>query len=256
MARVFVTGSTQGVGRNAAEALLAAGHEVILHARDAERAETLGGLAARARVLTGDLASLAQTRALSLDLNAIGRVDAIIHNAGVMDDARAETPDGLPRVLMVNALAPYVLSLLADQPRRLIFTGSSMHRGHSRVMEDLEWTRRRWSGSQAYGESKLLVTALSAGLARRLPGAPCNTVDPGWVPTRMGGPSASDPLDQAHVTQCWLAASDDPAAQESGAYWRHMRRQPPDPKVSDPDFQDEVIARFAALSGVAAQASP
>jgi NAD(P)-dependent dehydrogenase (short-subunit alcohol dehydrogenase family) len=251
MARIFVTGSTEGVGRNGAAALLAAGHEVILHARNAARINAFGELANRARVVTGDLGSLAETRNLADELNAIGPMDAIIHNAGVIDDRRAESPEGLLRVLVVNAVAPYVLSLLADRPKRLIFTGSSMHRGHSDVLEDLEWKRRRWSGSSAYGESKLLVTALSAGLARRLPAVLCHTVDPGWVPTRMGGRAASDPLDQAHVTQCWLATSDEAAVRESGAYWFHMRRQSPDPKVSDPDFQDEVIARFAALSGVA-----
>ncbi|OWU68319.1 SDR family NAD(P)-dependent oxidoreductase [Phaeobacter sp. 22II1-1F12B] len=247
MARIFVTGSTTGVGKNAAAALLGDGHEVILHARNAERAESLGTLAHKAQVLTGDLGDLAEVRQLADALNAIGPMDAIIHNAGIIDDQRAETPDGLLRVLMVNALAPYVLSLLADRPARLIFTGSSMHRGHDGALDDMEWTRRRWSASSAYGESKLLVTALSAGLARRLD-AVCYTVDPGWVPTRMGGASASDPLEQAHVTQCWLATG----ADEEAGYWHHMRRQRPDPKVEDHEFQDAVLDRFAQMTGVPA----
>ncbi|MCA0964321.1 SDR family NAD(P)-dependent oxidoreductase [Salipiger bermudensis] len=248
MARILVTGSTTGVGRNAANRLLEEGHEVILHARNAERAEDFGGLAAQARVLTGDLGDRAEVRRMAGDLNAIGRVDAIIHNAGTIDDQRNETSDGLLRVLMVNALAPYMLSLLADRPARLIFTGSSMHRGHGKVLEDMDWTRRPWSSSSAYGESKLLVTALSAAFARRLDGVICHTVDPGWVPTRMGGASASDPLDQAHVTQCWLATG----ADEAGGYWHHMRRQRPDPKIEDHDFQDAVLTRFAEMTGVAA----
>jgi len=246
MARIFVTGSTTGVGHNAAKSLLEEGHEVILHARNAERAESLGALADRAQVLTGDLGDLTEVRQLAEDLNAIRSMDANLHNAGIIDDERAETPDGLLRVLMVNALAPYMLSLLADRPARLIFTGSSMHRGHDGALDDMDWTRRRWSASSAYGESKLLVTALSAGFARRLD-AICHTVDPGWVPTRMGGASASDPLDQAHITQCWLATG---AGEETGGYWHHMRRQRPDPKVEDPSFQDEVLNRFAEMTGV------
>ncbi|GHH05248.1 SDR family NAD(P)-dependent oxidoreductase [Pseudodonghicola xiamenensis] len=248
MARIFVTGSTAGVGRNAAEALVNDGHDVVLHARNAERAGHLGRLADRAQVLTGDLGDLAEVRQLARDLNAIGPIDAIIHNAGIIDDQRAETPDGLLRVLMVNALAPYMLSLLADRPARLVFTGSSMHRGHDGALDDMAWTRRRWSASSAYGESKLLVTALSAAFARRV-SAVCHTVDPGWVPTRMGGASASDPLDQAHVTQCWLATS---AEEDSGGYWHHMRRQRPDPKVENLAFQDTVLDRFAQMTGVPA----
>ncbi|MDK3016690.1 SDR family oxidoreductase [Pseudodonghicola flavimaris] len=251
MARIFVTGSTEGVGRNAAQALRDAGHEVILHARNAARAERFGQLARGARVLTGDLGLLSDTRGLAQALNAIGPVDAILHNAGIIDEPRAETPDGLLRVLMVNAIAPYVLSLQADRPRRLIFTGSSMHRGHAGVLEDMDWRRRAWSASAAYGESKLLVAALSAGLARHLPRTLCHTVDPGWVPTRMGGAAASDPLELAHVTQCWLATAEETELGDNGGYWLHMRRQTPDPKVTDPAFQDAVIARFAEVTGVA-----
>ena len=246
MARILVTGSTTGVGRNAAKHLLDEGHEVILHARNAKSAEDFGVLADQAQVLTGDLGDCAEVRRMAADLNAIGRMDAIIHNAGIIDNQRHETPDGLLRVLMVNALAPYMLSLLVERPARLIFTGSSMHRGHGGVLEDMDWTRRPWSSSSAYGESKLLVTALSAAFERRLDGVICHTVDPGWVPTRMGGASASDPLDQAHVTQCWLATH----ADEAGGYWHHMRKRRPDPKVEDLAFKDAVLARFAQLTGV------
>lgn len=251
MSRILVTGSTEGVGRQAAESLLADGHEVVLHARSAARAGAFGSLPPSARILVGDLGDMAETRALAEGLNEIGPMDAIIHNAGIIDDRRVETPDGVLRVLMVNAVAPYMLSLLADRPKRLIFTGSSMHSGHSDALDDMDWTRRRWSASSAYGESKLLVTALSAGLARHLPGVLCHTVDPGWVPTRMGGRSASDPLALAHVTQCWLATTEAEEALDSGGYWHHMQRLRPDPKVSDPAFQDAVLDRFAALTGIA-----
>ncbi len=251
MARIFITGSTQGVGRNAAEVLVAKGHEVVLHARSEQRAETVKDLADNAlAVLTGDLASLAETRKLAEQLNSIGPMDAIIHNAGIIDDSRELAGHGLLRVLMVNAVAPYLLSVLAIRPKRLIFTGSSMHRGHDQVLDDMNWTLRRWSGSSAYGESKLLAVTVANGLARRWPDVHCNAVDPGWVPTRMGGRAATDDLATAHVTQCWLATSSETEARVSGAYWYHMRSQEPDARVRDPGFQDEVLERFATMTGV------
>ncbi len=253
MTRIFITGSTQGVGRNAAETLIAAGHEVVLHARNERSAKGVEALAAGALgIVTGDLGSLAETRNLAKQLNSIGRMDAIIHNAGIIDDDRMMTEDGLLRVLMVNAIAPFLLSTLASRPKRLIFTGSSMHHGHDQVLDDMNWTSRRWSGSSAYGESKLLGVALANGLARGWPDVHCNSVDPGWVPTRMGGRAASDDLNKAHMTQCWLATSSDAEACVSGVYWYHLRPQEPDPKVRDPKFQAEVLKRFAELTQVSA----
>lgn len=251
MARIFVTGSTQGIGRNAIQTLIGNGHDVILHARSKERINAFGALANVNTVLTGDLASLEEVRALARALNETGPVDAIIHNAGIIDTTREVTREGILRVLMVNAIAPYMLSLLAERPARLIFTGSSMHHGHEEALDDMDWRERRWSGASAYGESKMLLTAMANGLARHLPDTPCHTVDPGWVPTRMGGESASDSLDEAHLTQCWLATCSKDEAGASGGYWHHMERREPDPKTQDTKVQDAVLTRFAALSGVA-----
>ncbi|TYC84969.1 SDR family NAD(P)-dependent oxidoreductase [Novosphingobium sp. BW1] len=246
MARIFVTGSTQGVGRNAIQTLIGNGHDVILHARSRERINAFGALANAHTVLTGDLASLEEVRALARALNETGPVDAIIHNGGIIDTTR----EGILRVLMVNAIAPYMLSLLAEGPARLIFTGSSMHYGHEEAPEGIDWRERRWSGARAYDESKMLLTAMANGLARYLPDTLCHTVDPGWVPTRMGGESASDPLDEAHLTQCWLATCSKDEAGAGGGYWHHMERREPDPKTQDTKVQDAVLMRFAALSGV------
>lgn len=76
-------------------------------------------------------------------------------------------------------------------------------------------------------------------------------MDPGWVPTRMGGPSAPDDLEMGHLTQTWLATSTDPAAISTGHYWHHRRRQQPAAEVVDPGFQDRLIDRLAELTGVA-----
>jgi hypothetical protein len=65
----------------------------------------------------------------------------------------------------------------------------------------------------------------------------------------MGGPGAPDDLGQAHLTQAWLAVSDDPAATVSGAYFYHQARRAPDPAATGPDVQDGLLAACAQLTG-------
>jgi hypothetical protein len=74
-------------------------------------------------------------------------------------------------------------------------------------------------------------------------------VDPGWVPTRMGGPGAPDDLRLGHLTQEWLATSDDPEARTSGGYWYHQSRVAPAPRVHDRQFQDQLVADLARFTG-------
>jgi NAD(P)-dependent dehydrogenase (short-subunit alcohol dehydrogenase family) len=58
-------------------------------------------------VVIGDLSSAAQTRELADEVNDIGRMDAVIHNAGVyLEPSRSATTDGHPKTLAVNTLAP------------------------------------------------------------------------------------------------------------------------------------------------------
>lgn len=177
MARIFVTGSTQGLGRLAAEALLADGHRVVAHARDAGRVDDLA--ARGADVVTGDLADLGQTRSVAEQVNRLGRMDAVIHNAGIMTG---------PTVLPVNVVAPYLLTALVDRPARLVYLSSGMHRGGRPELDGLDWSGARPTAS--YSDSKLLLTTLAAAVARRWPEVRTHAVDPGWVPTRMGGAGA------------------------------------------------------------------
>jgi NAD(P)-dependent dehydrogenase (short-subunit alcohol dehydrogenase family) len=253
MARIFITGSTDGLGRAAAETLLGQGHEVVLHARSPERAAALGGLGSRAAgIAVGDLGSAAETRSVAEQVNAIGRMDAVIHNAGVYTErSRGSTPEGHATTVAVNILGPYILTGSMHRPRRLIYLSSGLHRGGEGPLDDLDWTRRRWDGARAYAETKLYVVALALWLARHWPEVVSSAVDPGWVRTRMGGPSAPVDLQTGQQTQSWLAVSEDAAARESGRYWHHLRQEPPASQASDPAFQDELIARLADLTGVA-----
>ncbi|KHL01439.1 SDR family NAD(P)-dependent oxidoreductase [Sinomonas humi] len=252
MARIFITGSTQGLGLAAARTLIAQGHDVVVHARTAQRAGDLGEIAGEAAgVVVGDLAVRAETIALADEVNELGRMDAVIHNAGVYTESRrVATPEGHARVLAVNVLAPYLLTAKLQRPSRLVFLTSGMHRSGTASLDDVDWLTRRWEAYQAYSDSKLLVSALAFALARRWPEVASNAVDPGWVPTRMGGPNAPDDLEQGHLTQAWLAAGEDDDARTSGGYWYHQRRREPAAPVRDEAFQDAVVAKLAELTRV------
>jgi NAD(P)-dependent dehydrogenase (short-subunit alcohol dehydrogenase family) len=253
MARIFITGSTDGLGREAARQLLEDGHQLVLHARSRDRASAVRDLASKGiDVVIGDLSSAAETRGIATQVNALGRMDAVIHNAGVYTvRERGNTPEGHATTLAVNTLAPYMLTALIGRPERLVFMSSGLHRGGAGSLEDLDWTKRRWDTGQAYAESKLQVVALAFALARRWPSVLSNAVDPGWVRTKMGGASAPVDLKTGARTQAWLAASDDPAAKVSGRYWHLQREQLAAAEAADASFQDLLIDRLAELTGVA-----
>ncbi|HEY0685308.1 MAG TPA: SDR family NAD(P)-dependent oxidoreductase [Steroidobacter sp.] len=252
MKRIFITGSTDGLGLAAARTLMAEGHAVVLHARSSKRAAALADLEQRsAGVVIGDLSSADATRAIAEQVNKIGRMDAVIHNAGIyLERGRGTTPEGHAITLAVNTLAPYMLTGLIERPDRLIYLSSGMHRGGDASLSDIDWIERRWEPSLAYSESKLYVTALTMALARHWPETLSNAVDPGWVPTKMGGPGAPDDLEQGHLTQTWLAVSDDPAAKVSGGYWHHRQRRQPAADALDHNFQDRLIDKLVELTGI------
>ena len=253
MARVFITGSSEGLGLLAGKLLVEKGHEVTLHARNETRkADAQRALPSALRVAVGDLASLAGMRQAAEDAKAGGPFDAVIHNAGVgyQHPRRTETPDGLEVIFATNVLAPYVLTALMPRPSRLVYLSSGMHRGGTPNLDDPQWSTRRWSGSQAYSDSKLLDVVLAFGVARRWPNVLSNAVHPGWVPTRMGGRGAPDDLRLGGVTQSWLAVSDEPAAKITGHYFFHQKVDAVHPAASEEAFQDELLAYAAKVSGV------
>jgi NAD(P)-dependent dehydrogenase (short-subunit alcohol dehydrogenase family) len=251
MSRVLITGSSDGLGLLAARRLLAAGHEVVLHARNQGRAIDAQTAAPNAHgVVVGDLASIAETRALADQANRLGSFDAVIHNAGVGDrQGRVETVDGLEHIFAINVLAPYLLTALIKRPHRLVYLSSGMHRGGDPDFTDLQWKRRRWNGFQAYSDSKLFDAVLAFALARRWPEVRSNAVDPGWVATKMGGRGAPDDLGMGSETQAWLAVSQDPAAMVSGVYFFHRTPSNVHPAARDVTVQERLLAACEELTG-------
>jgi NAD(P)-dependent dehydrogenase (short-subunit alcohol dehydrogenase family) len=253
MARVFITGSSDGLGQMAAQLLIEQGHGVVLHARSEQRGEeALAAVPGAEGVVIGDLTSIAQTRNVAEQLNRLGSFDAVIHNAGVgyREPRRIATEDGLPHVFAVNTLAPYVLTALIEKPKRLVYLSSGLHQSGDASLKDLVWEHRPWLGQQAYSDTKLHDVLLAFAIARRWPGVLSNALEPGWVPTKMGGPGAPDDMDAAHRTQVWLAVSQDPAATVSSKYFFHMRQRTPNPSTHDASRQDALLEACARLSGI------
>jgi NAD(P)-dependent dehydrogenase (short-subunit alcohol dehydrogenase family) len=191
-----------------------------------------------AAAVIGDLSDLEETRGVADQVNDLGRMDAVIHNAGVISG---------PHVLPVNVVAPYLLTALIQRPERLVYLSSSMHRGGRADLTGMDWSGDRTTGS--YSDSKLFVTTLAFAVARIWTDVLSNTVDPGWVPTRMGGAGAPDDFRLGHLTQEWLATSDDPEARTSGGYWHHQRRAEPATSVHDQRFQGELLEDLARFTG-------
>jgi NAD(P)-dependent dehydrogenase (short-subunit alcohol dehydrogenase family) len=216
MARVFITGSSDGLGRMAAQLLIA------------------------------------QTRDVAEQVNRLGAFDAVIHNAavGYQERRRIATEDGLPHVFAVNSLAPYLLTALMERPKRLVYLSSGLHKNGDASLRDLAWNERPWQGTQAYSDSKLHDVLLAFAVARRWPGVSSNALEPGWVATKMGGPGAPDDLDQAHRTQVWLAVSEDRGAKVSGEYFYHMKHRAAKREALDEERQEKLLEECWRFSGV------
>ena len=252
MSRIFISGSSTGLGLMTAELLSSQGHKLVIHARNANRAEDAARALPEAEaVVIGDLETIAGTTSVAAQVNALGRFDAVIHNAAVgYREGPRITSDGLPHVFAINTLSAYLLTALIERPKRLIYLSSGMHHHVDAHVDDILWKKRRWDGSSAYAESKLHDTVLAFAIARRWTDVLSNSLEPGWVPTKMGGPGAPDDMDKAHRTQAWLAVSGDPEAQVTGKYFYHLKRMKPNPQAHDSALQDRLLAICAEISGI------
>lgn len=240
MARIFITGSADGLGQMAAKLLISQGHQVVLHARNAERGrQALVKVPGADNVLIADLSSIEETIKLASEVNAMGDFDAIIHNAGVYNVSNR-------LIFAVNSIAPYILTCLIQRPKRLIYLSSGMHLQGNSNLDNLSNDMGRFS----YSDSKLHDLILSMAVARKWPEVYSNAVDPGWVPTKMGGPGAPDNLEKGYQTQAWLAVSNDDKAKVSGRYFYHMKEKHYLPEANDPMVQEKFLKLCEQISGV------
>jgi len=240
MARIFITGSADGLGQLAAKALIAQRHEVVLHARNEKRRQdALEKVPGAAEAVVADLSSIDETKQLASKVNDLGKFDAVIHNAGVYIAPAEE-------IFNVNTLAPYVLTCLIQTPKRLIYLSSGMHLQGRSKLESFTTDISRIT----YSDSKLHVLMLCKAVARRWPHVYANTVDPGWVPTKMGGRGAPDDLQKGYETQVWLAVSNDDKAKVSGRYFHHRKEDRHNPEADDVQLQERLLSLCKEITGV------
>jgi NAD(P)-dependent dehydrogenase (short-subunit alcohol dehydrogenase family) len=231
MARIFITGSAEGLGQLAAKALIAQGHRVVLHARNEKRGrEALDKVPGAESVVTADLCNIDETKQLASKVNATGTFDAVIHNAGVY---RAPAKE----IFAVNTLAPYILTCLIEKPERLIYLSSDMHLQGRSKLEHFKTDISRIT----YSNSKLHVLMLCKAVARRWSQVYANAVDPGWVPTKMGGQGAPDDLQKGYETQVWLAVSDERRAKVTGRFFYHQKETRYNPEADDVPVQERFL---------------
>ena len=241
MGKIFITGSADGLGQLCAKALIDQGHLVVLHARSTERGRDAMKKNPNAEaVLIGDLTDLDETKKLALEVNKMGAFDAVIHNAGVYQVSAKE-------IFAVNTLAPYVLTCLIKKPKRLIYLTSGMHLHGSLKIEDLQKDVAR----ATYADSKFYLLLLCMAVARKWPEVFCNAVNPGWVPTKMGGRGAPDDLQKGYETQVWLATSNDQLAKQSGRYFFHQKERSYNQDADNIQLQEKFLNLCEEITGVA-----
>ncbi|HXU73046.1 MAG TPA: SDR family oxidoreductase [Polyangia bacterium] len=271
--RVLVTGATTGIGRVTAIELGRAGAEVVLVARDREKAEsTLAALreagAPPAQVLMADLSLMSSVRALAEEVRGkLDRIDVLVNNAGAIFGTRALTAEGFERTFALNHLSYFLLSnLILDRipsGGRIVNVSSEAHRPAKVDFDDLQ-LERRYTAFGAYCLSKLMNLLFTFELARRVEarGITVNAAHPGPVASNFGrsnrgvfgflfalaGPFMLTPEKGAR-TQIWLASSPDLAG-VTGKYFAKCKEKRPSPRALDEATQHKLWDVTAGLVGL------
>ena len=255
MARILITGSSDGLGSMVANRLVARGHSVVLHARNPQRAaDATSACPGAETVVTGDLSSIQETKKLADQVNALGAFDAVVHNAGLYRVPFHETADGIASLAAVNTLAPYILACLIHRPKRLVFLSSDMHRSGDSSLEDILWQQRgeeAYDTIEAYRASKIHNIMFAKAFARRWPDVKSNVLDPGWLPTKMGGPHATGDFEAAIATYVMLVEGEAKDAQRSGIYYEPGPLEArAEAATDDEEKQERLLQMCAKFTGV------
>jgi retinol dehydrogenase-14 len=201
---VLVTGATGGIGLAAATGVASLGARVGITGRDRARADSAAAAITRESgnpavdVFVADMSSQAEVRRLADDvLAAYPRLDVLLNNVGGFWAHRHVTADGLEHTFALNHVAPFLLTnllldrLIASAPARIV-TVSSGAQSMGKIDFDDLMGERKYSGQQAYNQSKLANVMFTYELARRLEGTgvSANALHPGVTRTAFG---AEDP---------------------------------------------------------------
>lgn len=240
MSRILITGSTDGLGKLAAIQLINQGHRVVIHARNVERKNLASHeLPGAENILIADLSNVEETKNLAHQANSLGRFDAVIHNAGIYQKPNAVT-------FAVNSLAPYILTCAMEKPERLIYLSSGLHMHGKSDFSIKTYNHENFN----YSDTKLQVILLCKAISRKWHSVYANAVNPGWVPTKMGGPAAPDDLMKGMETQVWLATSNDPDARVSGRYFFHRQEKQCHPAAADISLQEKFLSLCEQITSI------
>lgn len=260
---------TPGIGKAIATELAMLGATVLMTVRDRARGE-----AARHHVLTVapaadvavevcDVSHLAAVRLFAADLlSRHARLDAVIHNAGVMPEERTESAEGHELSLATHVLGPVLLTELLrpglTTAARVVLMSSGGMYTQALPVDDIEYRRGHYRGATAYARSKRVQVALTPLLARRWPELVVAAMHPGWADTpgvaqslpgfrRVTRPILRTP-EQAADTAVWLTATDPPP--ESGRFWHDRRIRPTHylPTAHDDDAQVRQVWQYCAAA--------
>lgn len=264
---ILITGGTAGIGKEAVRELALTGAAVVFTARDTEKGEATKREIiektnnTRVAYLVCDLAALSSVRACArMFEERRGRLDVLIHNAGVLPQERQESQDGIELNFAVNFLAPFLLTnlllplLIRSAPSRIVNVSSSMHAEGEINFADLE-SKSGFDKYKAYAQSKLALLLFTKKLARELKGrgVTVNVLHPGVIGTEMTmqnvrkmNPLAAfffkrtliTPIEGAE-TSVYLATSPD-VANVSGEYFYKKKITEASPRASDRALADRL----------------
>ncbi len=251
MSKIFITGSSDGLGLLSAKKLLSMGHQVVFHARNTNRANSIIKEVPNAeKILIGDLSNIEETKKLANQVNELGYFDTIIHNAGIYNDPKGNSSiNDLPLLFTVNSIAPYILTALIERPKRLIYLSSSMHQQGDASIKKLE-SILEGKTTPSYSDTKLHDLILALAVARKWKNTISNAVDPGWVPTKMGGENAIDDITKGYETQVWLATEQEKEATISGRYLHHKKEMNYNFQAKDEEIQEKFLSICKEITGI------
>jgi NAD(P)-dependent dehydrogenase (short-subunit alcohol dehydrogenase family) len=265
---VLITGSTDGVGRYVAMKLAAAGARVLIHGRDTMRAQTLADEIKRAggtepMFYQADLSSLSEVGEFAEAVLADQeRLDVFISNAGIGSQnegpARQTSRDGHELRFAVNYLAGFLLAhlllprLKESAPARIVNVASL---GQHPIDFDDVMITRNYSGSRAYGQSKLSQIMFTIDLAEHLQGSgvTVNALHPATymntTMVRAGGVTPISTVEQGGDAILRLVHGDD-VADRSGLFFNGMNETRANPQAYDADARKRLRAVSLKLTGM------
>ncbi|MHB0897409.1 MAG: SDR family oxidoreductase [Spirochaetales bacterium] len=272
-----ITGSTSGVGLQAARRFAKGGADIIMVCRDkakadAIRAEIVASWGVNVGIVVADFSDLSQVRKAAAEiLERCPRIDVLINSAGLHSTTRKITREGFELMFCVNHLASFLLTSLllermkASAPSRIIQVNSEGHRFGGLDLDDLDWAKRHYTGLKGYGASKIaqLLTVWEFSDRLKGTGVTINAMHPGDVRTNIGnnnGPlyrafkntiirlMLKDPAISGEALY-WLAASPE-AGRTSGRFFHLTMEEKPTDQALDRGLGTKVWEKSLALTGL------